>query len=76
MTFLQASFDYGGTIREREARSLDGIREVYGILAISIDERSHRITIQYDASRLTRGDLAFLLRNAGIQIAEPGLQAA
>jgi hypothetical protein len=76
MTFLQVSFDYEGTIRERDARSLDGIREVYGIWAISIDERSHRITIQYDASRLTRSDLAFMLRNAGIQIAEPGLQAA
>lgn len=68
MTLLQANFVYDRQIGEREAHSLSGIRDVYGIWAVKLDEKNRKIIVDYDASRLQESDIAFMLRNAGISL--------
>ena len=36
----------------------------------------HCIVVEYDASRLTKGDIAFMLRGAGIRLQNPVGNAA
>jgi hypothetical protein len=76
MTFLVSNFCYQGIVTEREIRAIDGIREVYGIRAVSIDENKRNIRVEYDASRLKQNDIGFMLRNVGIRLPESGIKAA
>ena len=76
MTFLVAVFPYQGTVTERAVRALDEIRDVYGIRALFVDETRRNIRVEYDASRLKESDIGFMLRNAGIGLPEPGMEAA
>ena len=47
------------------------VREVYGVRKLFFDERERLVKVEYDASRLVEGDIAALLRGAGLDI-EPG----
>ena len=76
MTFLVSVFPYEGSVTEHEARALDEIRDVYGIRALRIDEKSRNIRVEYAASRLKQSDIEFMLRNAGIRLHDCGIEAA
>lgn len=76
MTFLISVFPYQSRVTEHEVRALDDIRDVYGIRALLIDEKSRNIRVEYDASRLKQSDIEFMLRNAGIHLYESGTRAA
>jgi len=76
MTFLVSVFPYQGIVTERAVRALDEIRDVYGIRALSVDESSRNVRVEYDASRLKESDLGFMLRNAGIPLQESGIESA
>ena len=71
MTFLQAVFSYEPPVGERQLIALNDVRDVYGIRLVRINEALRSVTVEYDASRLTRSDLEFMLRNAGIRIHIP-----
>jgi hypothetical protein len=71
MTFLEASFPYDPPIGQQELAALDGIRDVYGIRTVRFEEPLQRIVVEYDASRLTKSDIAFMLRGAGIRLQNP-----
>jgi hypothetical protein len=68
MTLLQATFPYRPPVTERELIALNDVREVYGIRLVKFDKGRETITVEYDASRLKRSDLVFILRTAGIRI--------
>ena len=70
MTLFDVAFRYGRAPGETELRALDDVREVYGVRAISFDEGRRIIRVEYDASRLSDDDIAFLLRNAGMDVRE------
>jgi hypothetical protein len=70
MTLLEVMFRYGRPPGEPEMRSLKDVREVYGVWRIAFDEANHLLTVEYDASRLARDDVAALLRSAGIELVE------
>ncbi len=71
MTFLEAAFPYEPPIGEREMSALTGVRDVYGIRLMKFNQEKNTVTIEYDASRLTRSDIEFMLRNAGIRLRTP-----
>jgi hypothetical protein len=71
MTFVEASFPFETPVGHRELAALDGMRDVYGIRTVRFDEGLHRIVVEYDASRLTKSDIAFMLRGAGIHLVDP-----
>ncbi len=70
MTALDVVFRYGSPPGESEMRALNNMREVYGIRRILLDEKQQTIRVEYDASRLTEGIVAGLLRRAGIDVRE------
>ena len=76
MTFLEAVFAYQPPIGEREITSLSAIHEVYGIRLLRFNQDKNTVTVEYDASRLTKGDLEFMLRNAGLRLQSPIARAA
>ncbi|HUA14463.1 MAG TPA: hypothetical protein VMG31_04135 [Verrucomicrobiae bacterium] len=71
MTFLQVFLPYEPPLGERQMKALDSMRDVYGIRAVTIDEKSRRFVVEYDASRLTPRDIAFMLRTAGVRLQAP-----
>jgi hypothetical protein len=70
MTPLDVVFRYGLEPGAREVRALDGVREVYGIRRIQLNEAEHTIRVEYDASRLNTDVVAGLLRRAGLDLKE------
>jgi hypothetical protein len=76
MTFLELVFPYEPPVGERELSSLNAVHEVYGIRAVKFNQGMNTVTVEYDASRLTKGDIEFMLRNAGIRLRNPVARAA
>lgn len=68
MTLVDSTFIYGATPKERAWRAISDIKEVYGIHGVSFDHNTHTIHVEYDASHLTEGDVAALLRDAGVEL--------
>jgi hypothetical protein len=57
MTLVDSRFSYGSAPKENTWRAIDDIRDVYGIYRLTLDDKSHTIYVEYDASRLTEGDV-------------------
>lgn len=68
MTSIDISFEYGRPLTESEMRALDTAREIYGIRLIEFDKNKQKITVGYDATRLTSDGVAGILRRAGVDI--------
>ena len=68
MTFLQAVFSYEPPVGER---SPNDVRDVYGIRLVRFSQTQNTVTVEYDASRLTKRDIEYMLRNAGIRLHIP-----
>ena len=76
MTFLEVIFAYQPPVGERELTALNNLRDVYGIRAMKFNQQTNSVTIEYDASRLMKSDIEFMLRNAGIRLRNPAQKAA
>ena len=70
MTLLDVVFKYGMPPGEKEMGALNNAWEVYGVRKIKFDEKEHTIRVEYDASRLNDGEIAGILRRAGIDLRE------
>ena len=71
MTYLEVVFRYGAAPGENELRAIDGMREVYGIRRVQFHEAKRTVRVEFDASRLKPEAVARLLRQAGVDVAEP-----
>ena len=76
MTSLEAVFAYHPPVGERELSALNGVRDVYGVPLVKFNQGMNTVTVEYDASRLTRSDIEFMLRNAGIRLHNPVAKTA
>jgi hypothetical protein len=68
MTLLDVVFKYGRPPGEKEMLALNNAWEVYGVRKIKFDEKERTIRIEYDATRLNDGEIAAILRRAGIDL--------
>lgn len=68
MTLMDVAFRYRIPPAEYQMSALGRVREVYGVRKLFFDERERLIKVEYDASRLVEGDIAALLRGAGLDI--------
>ena len=68
MTLLDVVFKYGTPPGEREMAALNNAWEVYGVRKIKFDEKEHTIRVEYDATRLSEGEIAAILGRAGIDL--------
>jgi hypothetical protein len=70
MTYLEVVFRYGAVPGETELRAIDGMREVYGVRQVQFNERDRTVRVEFDASRLKAEAVAWLLRQAGVDVRE------
>jgi len=70
MTLLDVVFKYGTPPGEREMMALKNAWEVYGVRKIKFNEKDYTIRVEYDATRLNDGEIAGILRRAGIDLRE------
>ena len=68
MTLMDVVFRYRIPPGKHQMSALGCVREVYGVRKLSFDERERMVKVEYDASRLVEGDIAALLRGAGLDI--------
>jgi hypothetical protein len=68
MTLLDVVFKYGTPPGEKEVMALNNAWEVYGVRKIKFDVKEHTIRVEYDASRLNDGEIAGILRRAGVDL--------
>jgi copper chaperone CopZ len=68
MTNVEISYGYETAPDEAVMRGIDNIREVYGIRKLKFEEPSRRISVEYDATRLTPATIVKLLRQAGLDL--------
>jgi hypothetical protein len=71
MTYLDVVFSYGAAPGEKELRAVDTMREVYGVRRVQFNEKERTVRVEFDASRIKHGDVAALLRRAGVDVREP-----
>jgi hypothetical protein len=71
MTYLDVVFNYGATPGENELRAVDTMREVYGVRRVLFNAKERTVRVEFDASRIKQGDIAGLLRRAGVDVREP-----
>lgn len=68
MTKVQLHYDLEMPITDDDAESIARVHSVYGIARVSVASTLDKITVDYDASRLSERDVeAALIRN-GIRI--------
>ena len=68
MTLLDVVFKYGTPPGEKEVMALNNAWEIYGVRKIKFDVKEQTIRVEYDASRLNDGEIAGILRRAGIDL--------
>ena len=71
MTYLEVVFNCGALPGETELRSIDAMREVYGIQRVQFNGKERTVRVLFDASRMKQDAVAKLLRSAGIDVREP-----
>jgi hypothetical protein len=70
MTLLDVVFKYGTPPGEKEMMALNNAWEVYGVRKIKFNEKERTIRVEYDATRLNDGEIAGILRRAGLDLRE------
>lgn len=71
MTTVDIVFRYAAPPTEQVALALARARDVYGIRKLSFDRAARTLRIEYDATRLNAAAVTKLVREAGLEIAEP-----
>ncbi|HEY0162236.1 MAG TPA: hypothetical protein VGB69_06120 [Edaphobacter sp.] len=70
MTQLDVLYRYGVPPTEAGTLAMARVREVYGVRALTLDEREKTVRVEYDATRLNEPAIHQLLRRAGLDIVE------
>lgn len=70
MTLLELTFDLQRPPTAEQIRRLGGFANTYGLRRFRLEAEGRRLTLEYDASRLKRTEVASVLRRAGIAVAE------
>ena len=70
MTAVEVCFKYGLQPTEVVMRSLDNVREVYGIRRIKFNEAEKTVRVEYYATRLNEDSVASLLKRSGLDLKE------
>lgn len=70
MALVKTTFVYGSPPHEQAWQALDDVRDEYGIQHISFDDKTREVHVEYEGSSMTDGDVAELLRDAGVDLRE------
>jgi hypothetical protein len=68
MTKVQLPFALAAPLDEATMHRIPSIYEIYGILRIVVEPGGQKLTVEYDATRLSPKDLEAVLARAGIPL--------
>jgi hypothetical protein len=68
MTLLEITYELHSPLSYEQLQRLGEFANTYGLRRFRVDEKQHRLTFEYDASRLRETQIAHLLGQAGIPI--------
>ena len=68
MTKVQLPFALAAPLDEAAMNRIANIYEVYGILRIGVEPGGQKLTVEYDATRLSPQDVEAQLARAGITV--------
>jgi hypothetical protein len=68
MTKVTLHYDLSRNLSDDELESIAALHSVYGIVRVQVDPALDKITVDYDASRLTRKDLEATLARYGLPV--------
>ena len=68
MTKVQLPFALDAPLDEAVMNRIADIYEVYGILRIGIEPGGQKLTVEYDATRLSPKDVEAVLARAGVPL--------
>ena len=73
MTKVQLPFSMSAPLDEATIDRLANVYEIYGILRIDTKPEEQKLTVEYDATRLTPKDVEAVLARAGVPLIRPSL---
>ena len=68
MTLLEITYELHSPLSSQQLQRLGEFANTYGLRRFRVDEKQHRLTFEYDASRLRETQIAHVLGHAGIPI--------
>ena len=68
MTKIQLPFDLAAPLDEAVMNRIANLYEVYGILRIGVEPGGQKLTVEYDATRLSPKDVEAVLAHAGVPV--------
>jgi hypothetical protein len=68
MTKVTLHYDLHRPLTEEDLARIPGLYSVYGFVRVAVAPSREKIDVDYDASRLTKGDLEATLARHGVPI--------
>ena len=68
MMKVQLPFALAAPLDEATTRRISDLYEVYGILRIGVEPGGQKLTVEYDATRLSPKDVEAVLAGAGVPL--------
>jgi hypothetical protein len=68
MTKIQLPFTLAAPLEEAVMNRIANLYEVYGILRIGVEPGGQKLTVEYDATRLSPKDVEAVLAQAGVPL--------
>ncbi len=76
MTLLELNYTLHGSLSDEQLAKLGEFSNLYGLRKMCVDEKNHRLSFEYDASRLRETQVAHALGMAGIVVTRETTPAA
>jgi hypothetical protein len=73
MTKVQLPFSLSAPLDEATMNHLANVYEIYGILRVTAEPGGQKLTVEYDATRLTPNDVEAVQARAGVTLMRPNL---
>jgi hypothetical protein len=68
MTLMEITYELQSPLQPEQLRALGGFANTYGLRRFRVDEKTNRLSFEYDASRLKETEVAHVLREARIPV--------
>jgi hypothetical protein len=68
MTLVEITYQLQLPLGPEQLRALGGFANTYGLRRFRVDEKTNRLSFEYDASRLKQTEVAHVLRQARIAV--------
>jgi len=68
MTLIEITYELQSSLNAEQLRALGSFANTYGLRRFRVDEKTNRLSFEYDASRLKETEVAHVLRQANIPV--------